>query len=96
MAKLSDIKPISLKSLLRKKAGAGSEIADAAVIIAQDVSTGNRIVAYGRELLEDLAREKARHALKVLIVEIDSSADDLDRLQSLIDTIKGTPDAAAG
>jgi hypothetical protein len=96
MAKLSDIKPIPLKSLLRKKAGSTTELAAAAVIIAQDVNTGSRVVAFGRELLEDLARAKARHALKVLIIEVDFESEDLQRLLTLIDSVKGTPDTAAG
>lgn len=96
MAKLSDIKPIPLPALLKNKRDSGSALAAAAVIIAQDIATGMKTVVYGRELLEDLARAKARHALKVLIVEVRFEADDLERLGTLIDFVKGRLGSAAG
>ena len=96
MAKLSDIKPIPLSTLLKNKGDSGAALAGAAVIIAQDSAAGRKAVVYGRELLEDIARAKARHAVKVLIVEVDFESDDLERLATLIDFVKGRLGSAAG
>lgn len=96
MAKLSDLKPIPLPTLLKNKRNSGSALAEAAVIIAQDTATGIKSVVYGRELLEDIARAKTRHALKVLIVEVSFQADDLERLATLIDFVRGRLGSAAG
>lgn len=96
MAKLSDVKPIPLQTLLKNKRDPGCALAGAAVIIGQDITTGSKCVVYGRELLEDIARTKVRHAVKVLIVEVDLDSDDLQRLATLIDFVKGQLGSAAG
>lgn len=96
MAKLSDIKPISLQSLLKNHNDSVAALAGAAVIIAQDPVSGAKSVVYGRELLEDVARSKARHAIKVLVVELDLQSDELARLTGLIDLAKGRLGSAAG
>ncbi len=89
MAKLSDVKPLPLQTLLKNKRDPGAALAGVAVIIAQDVGTGAKVVVFGRELLEDIARTKVRHAVKVLIVEVNFESDDLERLNTLIDFVKG-------
>lgn len=96
MAKLSDLQPIPLSSLLTNTRGPGSPLATASVVIAQDVLTEAKVVVYGKDLLEHIARTKVRHALKVMIVEVDFQSDELERLTTLIDFVHGRLGSAAG
>ena len=96
MAKLSDVKPLPLSALLKSTRSSTAELTSAAVVIGQDAATGAKIVVYGRDLLEDIARTKARHAVKVLVVELDFQSDDLERLGTLIDFVHGKLGSAAG
>ncbi len=96
MAKLSDLHPIPFSTLLSHTRGPGSALSMAAVVIAQDVNTEKKVVVRGKELLEQIARTKVRHALKVMIVELDFQSGDLERLATLIDFVQGRLGSAAG
>lgn len=89
MARLTDITPIPIDSLFTSQRKQNAALAAAAVIIGQDAKTGEKVVVFGREVLQDLAAKKARHALRVLVVEFDIESDDPKRLLALVNLIKG-------
>jgi len=70
-------------------AGARHEAAD--VIVARDAKTGECLVAFGRERIQQ-ARDAGAEEVPALVVPINRGADELERLAAACLVLKGRHD----
>ena len=59
------------------------------MIIAIDPEQGTRVLLYGREALEGIVRTGTPQSMPILTINIDSCSEELDRLVTLIQEVKG-------
>jgi hypothetical protein len=64
-------------------------MADAEVVVAVDVMSGNESLMYGRRILERVVAGTLDRDPEVLKVELDMETDDLERLAALVQVTKG-------
>jgi hypothetical protein len=66
-------------------------ITEANVILAVDTKNQHDLVVFGRETLAKAVNGEHDGDLKLLVVELDTSSDELARLKALIIYLRGDP-----
>lgn len=63
-------------------------LAEVEVIFGRDIRTQEVFLVYGRQRLQDLAREDGGSELDVLIIDLDRKSNDLNHLLALVQLAK--------
>lgn len=64
-------------------------LADAEVILGQDLATRKVFVVEGQQTLDEVIQDNLHEPVSVVVVKLDQLSDDLRHLQELVEIAKG-------
>lgn len=67
-------------------------VRSADIIFGEDVATGNRFLAYGRDALQRIIGTGAAEECRTLTVEVDQETDELEKLLGVVVALRGRHD----